>query len=98
METTHTPAPWEVKPSSNPENGTGWRDIVSMGGAYPGSYVGEALEQDASLMAAAPDIYEALKALQKELRAHVKFDVKKHFSLMTADVQASKAIEKAEGR
>lgn len=36
---------------------------------------------------------EALRGLQTQVRAHVKFDVKKHFSLMVADVAATKALE-----
>ena len=48
--------------------------------------------------AAAPDLLEALRALQQEIKTAVKFDVKKHYSLMVAEVAASKAIEKAEGK
>lgn len=48
-------------PSSNPKNGTGWRDIVSTGGAFSPSYVGEALARDARLIASAPDLLAALK-------------------------------------
>jgi hypothetical protein len=41
------------------------------------------------------ELTQALRDLQKELRSHVRMDVKKHYSLMVADVQASKAIDKA---
>jgi hypothetical protein len=62
---SHTPGPWIVTPSSNPQNGTGWRDIVSNGCVFSPCYVGEALEQDAHLIASAPDLLEAAKkALQ----------------------------------
>jgi hypothetical protein len=44
------------------------------------------------------DMYEALKSLQSEIRASLKFDVKKHYSLMLADVATSKAIAKVEGK
>lgn len=57
----HTPGPWIVQPSSNPRNGTAWRDIVSTGQEYSPSYVGEALERDAYLIAAAPELLGALK-------------------------------------
>ncbi len=59
MTTKHTPGPWGFQPSSNPRNGTAWRDIVSHGTPFSPSYVGEALEQDARLIAAAPDLLEA---------------------------------------
>ncbi len=59
----HTPGPWVVAPSSNPRNGSGWRDIHSVGGDFSPSYVGEALERDANLIAAAPDLLAAIKAM-----------------------------------
>ena len=67
MTTNHTPGPWEVRPSSNPKNGTLWRDVVSTGCEYSPSYVGEALEADARLIAAAPELLEALDELLAEL-------------------------------
>jgi hypothetical protein len=42
------------------------------------------------------ELIEALRELQKQLRAHVKLDVRKHYSLMVADAAASTAIAKAE--
>ena len=66
MTDKHTPGPWIVGPSSNPKNGTGWRDILSTGGEFSPAYVGEALEQDARLIAAAPSMLEALEALFRE--------------------------------
>lgn len=59
--TKHTPGPWAVRESSNPKNGTAWRDIVSTGDHFSPSYVGEAIEQDASLIAAAPELLAALR-------------------------------------
>lgn len=59
MEKTHTPGPWAVAQSSNPKNGTAWRDIVSHGTTFAPSYVGEAMECDAYLIAAAPDLLMA---------------------------------------
>lgn len=63
----HTSGKWEVRPSSNPKNGTGWRDIVSTGGAFSPAYVGEALEKDARLIAAAPEMLQALKKIYSDL-------------------------------
>jgi hypothetical protein len=57
----HTPGPWVVATSSNKHNGSGWRDIHSTSGPFAPSYVGEALEDDARLIAAAPDMLSLLK-------------------------------------
>jgi hypothetical protein len=59
----HTQGPWIVAPSSNKGNGSGWRDIHSISGEFSPSYVGEALEQDARLIAAAPDLLKALERI-----------------------------------
>lgn len=88
----NTPGPWEVRPSSNPKNGTAWRDIVSLGDTFAPSYVGEALEQDAALIAAAPEMIEALKQARLYLSpAH---------SLPCTDLinRIDAIIAKAEGR
>lgn len=60
---THTPAPWIVAPHTNPKHGSGWREIHSTGGAFSPSYVGEALEKDAYLISAAPELLDALKSI-----------------------------------
>ena len=51
----------------------------------------------ARVMAAGAELLDALRDLQKELRAVVKFDVRKHYSLMVRDAAASTAIARAEG-
>ena len=60
MTTQHTPGPWTIRQSSNPKNGTGWRDIIVPGEFGP-MYLGEALESNARLIAAAPELLEALE-------------------------------------
>jgi hypothetical protein len=44
------------------------------------------------------ELIAALRELQKQLRAHIKLDVKKHYSLMVADAAASTIIAKAEAK
>jgi hypothetical protein len=58
----HTKGPLTLRPSSNPANGTLWRDIIAEGEFGP-MYIGEALEADALLFCQAPAMLEALKAL-----------------------------------
>lgn len=60
MNSTHTPGPFVVRPTSRPGNGSEWRDIVSVGVPFYPCYVGEALARDADLFAAAPDMLAAL--------------------------------------
>ena len=43
------------------------------------------------------ELVEALENLQKQLKEHVKFDVKKHYSLMVVDALATKTLKKAKG-
>ena len=55
-------------------------------------------EADARLLDAAPDLLAALKDLQREVHDYRLLDVRKRFSLCTADAQAGTAIAKAEGK
>ena len=97
MNTKHTAGPGQVKPSSNPKNGKNWRDIVSEGAEFTPAYVGEALERDAYLIAAAPDLLDALIYLCENIELG-KLNVKKNFSLINAHAGACKAIRKAKGQ
>lgn len=45
----------------------------------------------------AEELLAALIRLRSEVRAAIKFDVRKHYSLMLADVMADQAIRKATG-
>ena len=58
-----TPGPWAIQETSRPNNGTSWRDIVSIGGEFSPIYIGEALEKNAHLISAAPDLFQALKGM-----------------------------------
>jgi hypothetical protein len=59
----HTPGPWRVIPSCRIGNGSAWRDILSDGTEFAPSYIGEALDKDAALIAAAPDLLTALQSV-----------------------------------
>jgi hypothetical protein len=101
-QTQHTPGPWN----------RGYGNFVYQGERVapeqrlvavcePTTKTREDWEQvfaNAQLIAAAPELLQALQELQKEMRAVVRLDVKKHFSLMLADAAASKAIAKATGQ
>lgn len=50
---------------------------------------------NAHLIAAAPEMHEALKLLQAALTEYKLRDVKKYYSLCVADAAASKALYKA---
>ena len=85
----NTPGPWVVRSSSNPNNGSDWRDIVSIapGHLFSPVYVGEAMEFDAALIAAAPEtaaerdhlrqvnalLVETLKQVDTWLSSGIKF-------------------------
>ena len=93
----HTPTPWST-------------DLIGTAGHSPDICVYDIEAQNAKRIAtvAGPDaafivqacnshddLVAALADLQKEIRAHVSFNVKKHYSLMLADVAASKALDRA---
>jgi hypothetical protein len=59
---------------------------------------GDEDEANARLIAAAPEMLQALRGLLREARESVpKINVKKHFSLMVCMEAAKEAIAKAEG-
>lgn len=91
---SHTPGPWSIQPSSNPKNGTAWRDIVSTGCEFSPSYVGEALERDAHLITAAPDMLKIIKGVLSHNEA-LKDQYKLPQSLIR---EVCKIVNKAEGK
>jgi len=92
----HTKGPWyrNIKPAAKYPTIFAGRNThvaqVTTVGLSP-----EEIEANCNLIMAAPELLDALVSLRKELRAHVKMNVRKHYSLMIADVSASKAIAKA---
>jgi len=98
----HTPGPWSVIGSGAGQTQVCGRrngqicEIASYLYDETNEPELDELEANARLIAAAPELLEALKELQSQIQQHFKLDVKKHFSLMLANVAASKAIDKAE--
>ena len=98
----HTPRSWQVSGSGDFVKSQDHSAICRM--AYNGVWKWAAgigtLEDraNARLIAAAPDLLDALKNVLDELHKHHKMNVKKDYSLMVADSVARKAIAKAEGR
>jgi hypothetical protein len=96
METKHTPGPW----TAWDDDGTGTlpcvlSDKVNAGGNF---YVAQCnVYEDARLIAAAPDLLEALDGILNNLWKDRKRDVKRDYSLMVYEAQAKAAISKARG-
>ena len=105
MEKQYTPGPWRVGGSCTATcQGTNdphilhgdagtfsplLAEVQSDGGRLPAL-------ANAALIASAPELLEALEGLLREARQAVgKHNVKKHYSLMVAEVAADKAIRKA---
>ena len=93
----HTPGPWKAAlPIGNPPFVSNEGTVVVQKVGPIGDYA--TAEANARLIAAAPELLEALKLLQTALTEHGLRDVKKRFSLCVADAAASEALAKAEGR
>lgn len=84
MKTQHTPGPWNA-------NGNYIEDKAGT--------IAKVMrpEDNAALIAAAPELLEALENLLDQLHIHHKMNLKKDYSLMLADSVARAAIAKAKG-
>ena len=95
MTTQHTPGPWIVLNTGSPTKGSAWRDVCSMGTEFTPSYVAEALEHDAQLIAAAPDLLAALIAFDNAFSHYCEGDPDS--DEVSALYQARATIAKATG-
>jgi len=92
METKHTPGPWKAYESAD----AGWFDIESEGGLDVLGYEGCAKEANARLIAAAPDLIEALDTLTLVVgMTPMKGNLE---ALQEAQDMARAAIKKATGQ
>jgi len=102
METKHTPGPWTF--DHDGEAMFVYRDAVSDDDCESICDLCKHQPDDlqlanARLIAAAPDLLEALAQLRLKLRlSRIKMDVREDFSLMVADAAAGTAIFKAIGK
>ena len=90
----HTPGPWEVW-SGNPWQVFAPRESNGLDGQYHiagANHNNPNGKANGRLIAAAPDLLEALKEMRERLQVHMK-----HTEDLMADMKAAKAIEKAEG-
>jgi hypothetical protein len=104
---THTPGPWEIGSINKRDKNLWWSAVFTpkSTGKFHTPRAGEALgvdreecEANARLIAAAPDLLEALRGLLRETKAkNPSPKVGKDFSLLVHIEGARKAIAKAEG-
>lgn len=96
----HTPGPWRVTTTSNKGNGSDWRDIIGTSN-FGDIYVAEALKQDAALIAAAPELLEALLLLWSDItKCNGNMTLAEFRELTTVKqriINAESAIAKAKG-
>jgi hypothetical protein len=105
----HTPGPWSMDdPAENcPQHGKGGEQVFKVvaerfGGGLVADvscwwYDRETARANARLMAAAPEMLEALEGILNNLWKDRKRDVKRDYSLMVYEAQAKTAISKARG-
>jgi hypothetical protein len=110
---SHTPGPWGLSSKQAPTSKRKYMEhgekitLLSHSGITfgiakitgPSNFdMQEEFRSNARLIAAAPDLLEACKELRKEVHEYRLLDIKKRFSLCTADAMAGTAIFKAEGQ
>jgi hypothetical protein len=90
----HTPGPWRVGGHPRDNSGTAWHEILTDADEFGPSYVCQAMEQDARLIAAAPDLLAALRMAVARIEV-ANAEGNPILSAWLADARA--AIARAEG-
>jgi len=100
----HTPGPWKVEPQLDgeiPISGHSWGSYLEIADIHLGGFeqVDSEAEANARLIAAAPELLEAIKAYEKEHHFNA-IQGKPHSSSKEASawVRVRAAIAKAEGK
>jgi len=65
----HTPGPWSIGAPTGKGSGTRWVDVVSNGTEFSPSFVCSALDVDARLIAAAPEMLAGCVAILERLES-----------------------------
>ena len=100
MEQAHTPGPWCIVGDNSTATVVRTGDgiathIAKLHEQWICDEHGGSVLANARLIAAAPELLQALETLRAQLHEHVKLNVRKHYSLMVADAAAGSAIAKA---
>ena len=95
MTTAHTPGPWIVGPHPGNSAGEDWRMILSVTSETGPLYIGEAIEPDARLIAAAPDMLAALAIAEAFMSGFEDDEMQEGMAEKMAQIRA--AIAKAGG-
>ena len=91
----HTPGPWKWRPFYEGLDGANEQPVLNYA-PFEGLWLSEMNEEaNARLIAAAPDMLDALMHLAAEVRSLGLLDVKKRFSLTVYHAAAEKVIRKA---
>lgn len=100
METTHTRGAWSCRKSENARPESIRVDIVTDAGEFSPSFIcGDALPEDAALIAAAPILLDALKGLMKQVVKDAEIYAPEGYQAIWAFIEdASDAIGKAQGK
>ena len=105
MEAKHTPGKWQIGSGFIKQERKDGQKVVRIVAPHPeggGQDIAECLECNSQLIAASPDMYDALKYAKEIIGIAKRYFPKSlkngdKYSLLNLDATISKAIRKAEG-